>query len=448
MKLLIVDDSRLWCEMASSYLERDGFDVVTAGTLREARRHFDDPPRIVILDQKLPDGEGLTLAEEMMEEKLDTRILVITGHPRLDDAVQALRLRIDDYLTKPVELEVVRHAVLRSRESLRLERLDALQQRKSESDRASVRLVGDGLAEVRDLAIRLGAADCPVLITGPTGSGKSLVAKTIHYARGIERPFVKLNCAALPESLVESELFGVEKGAFTGADSRRAGLFELAHGGTLFLDEIGELSPAVQAKLLGVLEDGEARRVGGSAVQRFDVRVVAATHLNLEMALRENSFRSDLYYRLNIGRLEVPPLRDRIDDLPDLVEALLEGLRAGHVDLPPAELEALSAYDWPGNVRELRNVLERAILVHDSTDFRPSRFLPDRLRTVARELSTNRPVGPPAKTELPIATLEELEQEHIRRALALHGGHRRRTADALGIGVSTLRRKLRNEFAT
>ena len=440
MKLLIVDDSSLWCDMAASYLERDGFEVTTAATLAEARRQFDDPPKIVILDQKLPDGEGLTLAEELTKEKLDTRILVVTGHPHLDDAVQALRLRIDDYLTKPVELEVLRHAVLRSREALRLERLDALRQRRSERERANVRLVGDGLAEVRDLVTRLGEANCPVLITGPTGTGKSLVAKAIHYASGIERPFVKLNCAALPESLVESELFGVEKGAFTGADARRAGLFELAHGGTLFLDEIGELSPAVQAKLLGVLEDGEARRLGGTAVQRFDVRVVAATHVDLGLAIREKRFRSDLYYRLNIGRLDVPALRDRSQDLPDLVGALLAQMRATHVELAAGEVEALSAYHWPGNVRELRNVLERAILVHRPTAIRPSSFLTDPHRADAAQ-----PVdeGAEAATRAPITTLEELENQHIRKVLAHHDGHRQRTAEALGIGVSTLRRKLR-----
>lgn len=435
VKLLIVDDSAFWCETAASYLERDGLEVVSAGTLAEAREHLVDPPHIVILDQQLPDGEGLSLAEEMMEARLDTRILMVTGFPELEDAVQALRLRIDDYLSKPVQLEVVRHAVLRSLESLRLERLDELQKRQSESERAKVRLVGDALAEVRSMIERLGAADCPVLITGPTGSGKSLAAKAVHYASGTDRPFVKLNCAAIPETLVESELFGVEKGAFTGATSSRPGLFELAHGGTLFLDEIGEMSLPVQAKLLGVLEDGEARRVGGSKPRRFDVRIVAATNVDLTRAVDEGTFRRDLFFRLNIGTLAMPALRDCRGDLEELVQALLEGLRAAPARLADGEIEALGAYPWPGNVRELKNVLERAVLLQDPAELRPSSLLP------AQDARSTESAGGG------LSSLAELEARHIERVLEHFDGNRKQTAEALGIDVSSLRRKLKKQRA-
>lgn len=442
MRVLMVDDNPLWCDMVSTYLDRDDIATEIAATLAEARHKLSVPPHILILDQQLPDGEGLELAQEMLEAGLETRILVVTGHPHIDDAVQALRLRIDDYLSKPVELEVIRHAVLRSAESLRLERLDALQKRNTEHDRMAVQIVGKGLEPIRALVEKIGRASCPVLITGETGSGKSLVAKAIHYANGAsDRPFVKLNCAALPEGLVESELFGVEKGAFTGASSNKPGLFELAHGGTLFLDEIGELSPVIQAKLLGVLEDGEARRVGGTKSRRFDVRVLAATNVNLEEAIADGRFRRDLYFRLNIGRLEIPALRDRLGDVQELIDTLLDGLRVKQSSLAEGELDSLLEYDWPGNVRELRNVLERSILLQEGDHLRPSSLLP----VSACPGRDSRESGDAIDEDVPAPrTLGSMERTHILSTLARFDGHRRQTADALGIGVATLRRKLKD----
>ncbi len=436
MKVLVVDDNQLWCEMVATYLARDDHDVRSAFTLAEARGVLAVGPQVVILDQQLPDGEGLDLAQEILEQGLPTRILMVTGHPRIGDAVQALRLRIDDYLSKPVELEVVRHAVLRSAESLRLEQVDALHRRRTESDRSRLRLVGQGLQATRSLVERIGQSDCPVLITGETGSGKSLIAKAVHYVRGDERPFVKLNCAALPEGLVEAELFGVERGAFTGATASRTGLFELAHGGTLFLDEIGELSPAVQAKLLGVLEDGESRRVGGSKPRRFDVRIISATNRDLEQAMAEGAFRSDLFFRLDIGRLRVPPLRDRLGDLPALVDFLLQSFGVHPLALAPGEIERMAQYPWPGNVRELRNLLERSVLLHEPLALRPSSLLPAvSLPAVAVEAGNG---------SGSVERLDTLEKRHILAVLSHFDGHRQRTAEALGIGVSTLRRKLRS----
>ena len=297
------------------------------------------------------------------------------------------------------------------------------------------RLVGDGLVQVRHLAAVAATTTSPVLVTGETGTGKTLAAASIHHQTPGERPFVKVNCAAIPETLVEAELFGVEQGAFTGAGKSREGLFELADGGTLFLDEIGELELGVQAKLLGVLEDGAARRVGGHRLRRFEVRVIAATNADVEAAIEQGRLRRDLFYRLNVVRLDLPPLRERLEDLPELVAALLEGLPGGRGGrLAVGEAEQLRAYPWPGNVRELRNVLERSLLLSPRDRLMPSRVLP---AAVAPHRSSSGSREPAA-----LQSLKTVEMTHIQRVLAACSHNRTRAARVLGIGLATLRRRL------
>jgi two-component system, NtrC family, response regulator AtoC len=439
VSLLLVDDSFLWRATLAEHLARDVSEVRQAATLSEARRQLDPSLRVVILDQQLPDGSGLSLVPLLREKAPEARILVVTGHPELEDAVRSVRLRIDDYLTKPVEPEIVRHAVLRSLEMLQLERAEAREKRRNEAERSHAEIVGPGMAAVRELIGRVAGSDSPVLIQGETGVGKTLVAKAVHFAGGARegegvRPFIHLNCAAIPENLVEAELFGVEKGAFTGAATSRPGLFELADGGTLFLDEIGEMPVALQAKLLGVLEEGQARRVGASLPRRFSVRVLAATHVALETAVREQRFRRDLLYRLSVLPVTIPPLRDRPEDVPVLVRSFLDG-RRGAPALMGGEMDRLAAHSWPGNVRELFNVLERAVLLHPSDALRPSALLSE--SPAAPEAGA----GGTSEPGAPLA-LAEVERRHVLATLGHFDGHRGRTAEALGISGATLRRRL------
>lgn len=432
--VLLIDDDPLFRDAAADYLQRDGLVLRSVEDLASADRRLDDRVGLVILDQRLPDGYGLPWVQAMRARGHRARVLVVTAHPRVDDAVDALRLGIDDYLTKPIDLETLRLSVLRSLETIRLEQVDRLMRRERKRERGK-QLVGDGLAQVRRLAALAATATSPVLITGETGTGKSLAAASIHYQAPGERPFVKVNCAAIPETLVEAELFGVEQGAFTGAGRSREGLFELADGGTLFLDEIGELELGVQAKLLGVLEDGAARRVGGQRDRRFEVRVIAATNVDVEAAIEQGRLRRDLFYRLDVVRLDLPPLRERLGDLPDLVATLLEGLPGGRGgSLAAGEAERLRAYPWPGNVRELRNVLERSLLISPRDRLMPSRVLP-----AAVDLGRSSSGSPePAALE----SLKTVEMAHIQRVLAACDHNRTKAARVLGIGLATLRRRL------
>jgi len=449
LDVLLVDDDDLFRDAASHLLRRNGLRVRSAPDLEGARRHLVAALPLLVVDERLPDGSGLSLVRELREAGHPARVLVVTGHPELPKAVEALRLRIDDYLTKPVEPEELRLSVLRSLETARLERVERLALRRDDAERQSARLVGASLDEVRRLVWLAASAESPVLITGETGTGKGLVAASIHFAGqpagalarpgepSRERPLVKVNCAAIPESLIEAELFGVAKGAYTGAGESREGLFELADRGTLFLDEVGELYPAVQAKLLAVLEDGAARRVGGSQPRSFSVRVLAATNVDPELAVAAGSFRQDLFYRLNVLRIHVPPLRRRLGDLPELVEALLANHPGGsQATLAEGELERLAEYRWPGNVRELGNVLERALLLDDPQNLRPSTLLPSG-QDVGQMDAANTPGAKP------LEPLAGVEKRHILDTLERCDGNRSRTAETLGIGVATLYRRLR-----
>ncbi len=341
LRLLIVDDDRLFTAAVSEYLAADGIEVQLAHDLAGARRlgldHFD----VVILDNHLPDGHGLELVETTAEGPDRPRILVLTANPGFSNAVDALRKGIDDYLTKPIELEHLRYLVMRGAQTRRLERYKEAASR--QRDDAATFFFGSALAGQQAFVESTAPSSSPILLTGETGSGKTLLAELFHQKSGRQGPCLKLNCGALPVALVEAELFGVERGAFTGA-VQRAGLFELAHGGSLFLDEIAELEPAAQTKLLGVLDDGRVRRLGSSTERRIDVRVIAATHVDLEQAIAEKAFRRDLYFRLSALRLEVPPLRQRLADLPALVELLLGRAGRHKATLAPGEIAELSRY--------------------------------------------------------------------------------------------------------
>ena len=414
--------------------------MVLAGSCAEVvRLCHDSPPDVVLLDQRLPDGAGASLCPTILAANERAKIVFATAHPSFENALEAVRAGAIDYVSKPCELEQVRMVVARCVRLLDLERAESRESRRRELEARETRLVGEdgGLAEVARLVELAASSDVPVLLTGETGTGKSLVARAIHYRSARSRgEFVSLNCAAVPESLIEAELFGHEKGAFTGAATSREGLFELAEKGSLFLDEIGDMPAALQGRLLTVLEDRLVRRVGGRVARRVDFRVMAATNVDVTDAVSARRLRQDLYYRLDVLRIEVPPLRERRQDIPDLVRHFLASAPGG-ASLPPlapGEIERLGAHDWPGNLRELRNVLERTALVRRPGEpLRPSAFLPH----------GHAPL--PSAPADAVGTLEEVEARAIRDAVAKTGGNLTRAAALLGVSVSTLRRKLSPE---
>ena len=433
-RLLVVDDNALFREAARDFFS-GRFVTVAAGTFAEgmewvARESVD----FAILDERLPDGSGLDLCRALLQSNPFAKVVYVTAFPSFEHAVQALKVGAHDYLSKPFELAALEHAIERLVTLSALERTGRLEAWRARVDRDHAVLVGKSgaMAQVRrivDLASQSGAS---VLVTGETGTGKNLVARAIHYASPRkDAPLVTLNCAALPENLIEAELFGWERGAFTGAVSSREGVLRMAEGGTLFLDEIGEMPLHLQSKLLSVLEDRQVMPLGGRIRKAVDVRIIAATNSNLEEAIEERKFRADLFFRLNVLRIEVPPLRERREDLGDLCRLFLDNLGGSPISDSEEELSRLEAYSWPGNVRELKNVLERANLLNSL----PSSFLPgDGLETG---------IGLPSPATPGFPTLDEVEGRHISAALRRCSGNLTQAAKALGISLSTLRRRIR-----
>jgi len=438
-RVLIIDDDKGLCEMVADWLSSKELRVFTAYTGKDglALCHR-EPIDVVLLDQKLPDGEGVRLCGSILEHNERTKILFITAYPNLENAVNAVRAGAYDYLAKPFELEELSLAVERALRTVRLEKIEQFERYKSHRENEKIQLIRsqEGLVNVVKLVELAAESDVNVLITGETGTGKSLVAKAIHYGGSLrDAAFVGINCAALPESLIEAELFGFEKGAFSGAFKTKKGIFEWADGGTLFLDEIGDMPLHLQSKLLSVLDEKKLIRLGGETVRHADARIIAATNQNLEDAIRRRTFRSDLYYRLGVLTIHVPPLRERKQDLKVLCGQLAaEFSKGADIHIPEDEFVRLGAHDWPGNVRELKNIIERSILIQKGPVIEPSRLL------VGSDSST--PLPQPA-IQQPMPTLEDVERSHIRLVLAQCSGNLARSARILGISLSTLKRKVK-----
>ena len=438
--LLVIDDDRVFGEAVRDYLSSDALEVLLAhkaadGLTLCSLRRID----VVLLDQQLPDGEGHTLCPAILAYNDQAKIIFATAFPSFDNAVKAIRSGAYDYLSKPFDLGELALAVKQSLRTLELEQVEQVHDYQRTREQAGAVLIGgEGLADTLRLLELAAPSQSPVLITGETGTGKSLAAKTIHYrGRTNKAPFISINCASLPENLIEAELFGYERGAFTGATGMKKGLFEMAEGGTLFLDEIGEIPFHLQAKLLSALEDRYIRRIGGTTTKPVNVRIMAATSVDLEQQLGK-TFRKDLFYRLSVIRIHLPPLRDRKSDIPALCSSLLKAITTRAVEIPDSELTRLMKYDWPGNVRELRNILERAVLLQPETVLRPADFL----GKIAEAVQDKAPCSEGLNDEEPLL-LEEVEQKHIHHVLGRFSGNFTRAAKALGISLSTLKRKLK-----
>ncbi|AGA26534.1 sigma-54-dependent transcriptional regulator [Singulisphaera acidiphila] len=419
-------------------------EVARTGADGLARIHA-RPPDVVLLDLRLPDQSGLEVFQEI--RRIDARIPVIfiTAARTADAAIEAMQQGAYDYLFKPLDLRQLQRVVSEALEVSRRMREPALVNEAAADPDIDDAIIGGcpAMREVYKAIGRVAAQDVPVLITGESGTGKELVALAIYqHGPRAKAPFLALNCAAIPENLLESELFGHEKGAFTGADRRRIGKFEQCSGGTIFLDEVGDMPLALQAKVLRLMQDQSFERVGGSETVRTDVRLIAATHRDLKAYCEESKFRPDLYYRLGVFTIHLPALRERGDDLPMLVMLYVRrfsrelGREVREVD--PEAMERLCDYTWPGNVRELQSVLKQALLRASGTVLL-SAFLPTDLIPNVRVMNT--PVG--ANRHRPGVTLSELEREAIQDCLIRTGGNRQRTADLLGISTRTLLRKIR-----
>jgi DNA-binding NtrC family response regulator len=381
-KVLVIDDEQGMRRILEVNLRRDAHVVVETESPIEAiellkREDFD----VVLTDHKMPDGDGLDVLRAVQEDDPTTSVIFLTAVGTLELAVECMKQGAFDFLTKPFSPDVVRAAVKRASEHTALLRENAVLKSEVRKLEGADNILGQSAAisRVHEFIGRVAATSTTVLITGETGTGKELVARAIHRTSlRAQKPFIAINCAAVTESLLESELFGHERGAFTGADKARSGLFEAAHEGTLFLDEVAEMSPAAQAKLLRVLADGQIQRVGSTTSRHVDVRVLAATHRNLEERVREGLFREDLYYRLAVVPIHLAPLRERREDIGELSKALCVRI-AAEMKVPPrpisaAALAKLSGYSFPGNVRELKNLLERALILGQGPELMPEDF--------------------------------------------------------------------------
>ena len=444
-KVLIIDDEKLVRWSLQQKLSREGYETESAPTGEEGLNLIrEDGYDLVLLDLRLPGLDGVQVLQEIKKLDREIGVIMLTADTGIDRAVECVRLGAHNYLCKPFDFDHVKVALERAREELKLRR-EVTRIRRQQRRKFSIEnLVGQGapMRVLRELIGKISESDATtVLIEGENGTGKELAAQAIHYgSQRASQPFLAINCSAIPENLIESELFGHERGAFTDAKTAKKGLFELADGGTVLLDEIGDMKPLLQAKLLRVLESREFHRIGGTQPVTVDVRVIAATNRNLEEAVANGEFRQDLYYRLKVIGLRLPALREQRDDIPVLARHYLQQF-AEEYGKPAKQLTAeaakiLQAYDWPGNVRELRNVIERLIILEHTDEIRPE-HLPAELRLQTKPNSRS-------IIQLPTdgVALVDVERELIRQAMERAAGNQSQAADLLRLERDALRRRL------
>ncbi len=446
-KILILDDEEALRSILAQSLSRKGYEILEAGTAGEGLSSLkDNLVDVVLLDLKLPDGDGLTLLPKIKQLQPDIQVVMLTGHGTIESAIEAMKLGAYDYLTKPCnfsELEITLQKALEQRKLL-MENKGLRQVVSRQTSEPEIITKSSRMLHLLEITNKFANADAPVLIHGESGVGKELFARYIHLkSPRANQPFIPLNAGAIPEALVESELFGHEKGAFTGADVQKIGLVEMADNGTLFLDEIGEMPLTLQVKLLRFLETGEFRRVGDNRLRRVDVRIVAATNRDLQEEVNKETFRQDLYYRLNSLVIEVPPLRERKEDIIPLAEYFLQKENKDNIPqkkytLSSAAKERLLKYDYPGNVRELAHLITRGQILASDGVIEANHIWPDKpndkLEKPLQIVSDNE--------EIP--TLEEVEKAYILEVLKKTEGNRTQAAKLLGISVRNLYRKIKS----
>ena len=444
-RVLIVDDEADGREALAELTQRWGYDVQTAADGSDAlRRAIEWHPDVLLTDLVMPNMDGLWLLRALRAELPDCPVLLLTGQGTIQIAVQAIREGAFDFIEKPLEVNRLRIVLERALEKKETMREVQLLRGRLAALAPGTDVIGSGPAmqKVFEVVKKVAPSTASVVLAGESGTGKEVVARAIHnLSPRREKPFVALNCSAIPATLIESELFGYERGAFTGADQRRLGNFELAHSGTLFLDEIGELPLELQAKFLRVLEERKIRRLGGRADVEIDVRVICATNRDLREEIRRGRFREDLYFRLHVFTIALPPLKERREDVPLLVQHFIEkfnGETGKHVQgLTPGAMAVLRGYAWPGNIRELRNTVERAMILADG-DVLGEEHLPP-------EMQPSRPEAATLRVPLGMA-IEKVEKDYILASLQRNGGNKARTAELLGISEKTLYNKL-NRYA-
>jgi len=453
-KILVVDDERMIRWSLGEALRGWGYEPIQAETATAGLAAFDsDQPAAILLDINLPDGSGLEVLRQIRHRQSDAVVIMITANVLVDETIAALRGGAYDFIGKPINLEELQVAIRNGIEANRLRKEVNLFRRERAQQFSFDQIVGESSAmrEMLMLAHKVAESEVSsVLLQGESGTGKDLVAKAIHYhSSRAEHPFIAINCAALPGTLIESELFGYEKGAFTDAKARKEGLFEQAESGTLFLDEIGELELSLQAKLLRVLEEGSFRRVGGLKDLPLDVRVIAASNRDLKAEGEAGRFRSDLFYRLSVIQIDIPPLRERGDDIRVLAEHYVSNfrsrLRKNINRIDPEALTAFAQYQWPGNVRELRNVVERAMILEDGNVI-TVKYLPRALTGDSRpgtDTRSDRGGNEPVRLPSHGISLEEVEMSLVRQALERSSGNQTRAAELLDISRDQLRYRMK-----
>ncbi|TXD38695.1 sigma-54-dependent Fis family transcriptional regulator [Lujinxingia vulgaris] len=445
-RILVVDDEPHARRALVELLSDEGYEVSSAGDGFKALGILREwPCEVLLTDWRMPVMDGITLVKKAREEQPDLGCVVMTAFGSVESAVEAMKAGADDYLTKPLNFDavslVLSRAMERIEERRELTNLRARHAEQREQSRTKILGASPAVQSLIAMIDQVAGARATVMITGESGTGKELIARMLHEKSGrVDKPFVRLHCAALAESLLESELFGHEKGAFTGASARREGRFEEANGGTLFLDEIGEISPAIQVKLLRFLQQREFERVGGNKTISVDVRVVAATNRDLEAEVKAGRFREDLYFRLNVIHIEAPPLRARPGDVPLLARHFVAKYAQENgrsiEEVAPEVMSALERYEWPGNVRELENVIERAVVLTDGKRLELRHLPPELLRQSGAAPGE---IG----VQIPGSTLAEIERYALLRTYEATGGSSAETAEMLGISVRKVQYRLR-----
>jgi DNA-binding NtrC family response regulator len=438
-RILVVDDEESMCEFLSIMLKKERYDVTTVSSYDEAmHRARETSFHAAITDINMPGRDGLEVLKSLKEIDASLPVIILTAYASQQTAIAAVNRGAFYYLTKQAKNDEIKLVVKKAIEHRTLKEENALLKQELKLRHGEKKIVGASakIEQVFRLIQRVANSDSTILVTGESGTGKELIARDIHYSsHRCEGPFVTINCGALPETLLESELFGHVRGSFTGAVRDKDGLFAVAKGGTFLLDEIGETSQAIQVKLLRVLAEREIIPVGGTKPIEVDVRLIAATNADLEKQIADGRFRADLYYRLNVIPVFIPPLRERRDDIPLLVDHFLKSCdRGGRKTITPEALELLIRYDWPGNVRELENIIERMVILQES-DTLGVEDLPAKIRKPWSQDES-------LTLDSPLLSLEEVERRHLMRVLNETGWQKRKAAHVLGINASTLYRKL------